>query len=207
MYICLQPCDLMIVGWQLSRRVMTKTRGNFQFKARNDQAHIKWRNKIKKVHVFSHSMSTTTHPFTGNTKTRQIDDSTKLGFMVYMMNCWWKKVCVWVKFESRNPPISLRHANSLSMKNFSAYISLLSFFNDYVTNLNSKNIQIGNNIDEILYDHDGIKMNELLLCQPICVLWKKNKVYGLHDELMMEKSGCVSQIWVQKPSHIVKAWE
>ena len=28
---------------------------------------------------------------------------------------------------------------------------------------NSKKIQIGNNIDEILYDHDGIKMKELLL--------------------------------------------
>ena len=46
------------------------------------------------------------------------------------------------------------------MKNFSAYIILLSFFNDYVMNLNSKMIQIGNNIDEILYDHDGIK-NEI----------------------------------------------
>ena len=84
---------------------MTKTRGNFQFKAGNDQAHIKWRKKIKKVHVLSHSMSTTMHPFTGNTKTRQIDDSTKLGFMVYMMNWWWKKVGVSVKFESKNPPL------------------------------------------------------------------------------------------------------
>jgi hypothetical protein len=53
------------------------------------------------------------------------------------------------------------------MTNFSAYISLLSFFNDYVTNLNSKKIQIGNNIDEILYDHDGIKMKELLFVSRI----------------------------------------
>ena len=30
-------------------------------------------------------------------------------------------------------------------------------------NLNSNKIQIGNNIDEILYDHDGIKMKDLLL--------------------------------------------
>jgi hypothetical protein len=43
----------------------------------------------------------------------------------------------------------------------------LSFFNDYVTDLNSKNIQIGNNIDESLYDHDGIKMKELLLVSRI----------------------------------------
>jgi hypothetical protein len=67
-----------------------------------------------------------------------------------------------LKFESRNPPISLRHANSLSTKNFSAYISLFPFFNNYVTNLNSHKIQIGNNIDEILYYHDGINMKELL---------------------------------------------
>ena len=39
----------------------------------------------------------------------------------------------------------------------------MSFFNDYVMNLNSKKIQIGINIDKILYDHDGIKMKELLL--------------------------------------------
>jgi hypothetical protein len=32
---------------------------------------------------------------------------------------------------------------------------------------NSKKIQIGNNIDEILYDHDGIKMKELLLVSRI----------------------------------------
>jgi hypothetical protein len=76
-------------------------------------------------------------------------------------------VGVSLKFESINPPISLRHANSLSMTNFSAYISLLSFFNDYITNHNSKKIQIGNNIDEILYDHDGIKMKELLLVSRI----------------------------------------
>jgi hypothetical protein len=44
-----------------------------------------WNNEMK-INVLSHSMSTTMHPFTGNTKTRQIDDSTKLGFMVYMMN-------------------------------------------------------------------------------------------------------------------------
>ena len=68
-----------------------------------------------------------------------------------------------LKFESRNPSISLRHANSLSLTNFSAYIRLLSFLNDYVTNHNSKKIQIGNNIDEILYNRDGIKMKELLL--------------------------------------------
>ena len=131
MPICLQPCDVMIVGWQLSWRVTTKTRGNFQFKARNDQAHIKWRKKMKKVHVLSHSMSTKMHPFTGNTKTRQIDDSTKLGFMVYMMNWWWKKVGVWVKFESRNPPISLRHANSLSMSNFNAFRNSLKKFQSW----------------------------------------------------------------------------
>ena len=53
------------------------------------------------------------------------------------------------------------------MKNFNAYISLLSFFNDYLMNLNSKNIQIGNNIDEILYDHDGIKMKDILLVSRI----------------------------------------
>ena len=34
------------------------------------------------------------------------------------------------------------------------------------------------------------------LCHPICVLWNKNRVYGLHDELMMETNGCVSHIWV-----------
>ena len=84
-----------------------------------------------------------------------------------MMNWWWKKVGVSLKFESKNPPISLRHANSLSMTNFSAYISLLSFFYDYVTNHNSKKIQIGNYIDEILYDHDGIKMKEILLVSRI----------------------------------------
>ena len=67
-----------------------------------------------------------------------------------------------LKFESRSPPISLRHANSISMTNFSAYISILCFFNDHVMNFNSNKIQIGNNIDEILYDHDGIKMKELL---------------------------------------------
>ena len=39
----------------------------------------------------------------------------KIGCMVYMMNWWWKKVGVWVKFEARNPPILLRHVNSLSM--------------------------------------------------------------------------------------------
>ena len=126
--ICLQPCDLTIIEWQLSWRVMTKTREKFQFKARNDQAHIKWRKKIKKVHLLSHSMSTTMHPFTGNIKTQQIDDSTKLGFMVYMMNWWWKKVGVWVKFESINPPISLRHANNLSMSNFNAFINSLNKF-------------------------------------------------------------------------------
>jgi hypothetical protein len=76
-------------------------------------------------------------------------------------------VGVSLKFESRNPPISLRHANSLSMTNFSAYISLLYFLNDYITNHNSKKIQIGNNIDEILYDHDGIKMKEILLVSRI----------------------------------------
>ena len=32
-------------------------------------------------------------------------------------------------------------------------------------------------------------------------------VSGLHDELMMEESGCVSQILVQKPSDTVKARE
>ena len=53
------------------------------------------------------------------------------------------------------------------MTNFSAYIILLSFFNDYVMNLNSKKIQIGNNIDEILYDHDGIKIKELLFISRI----------------------------------------
>ena len=128
MPICLQPYDIMIVGWQLSWRVMTKTRGNFQFKAGNDQVHIKWMKKIKKVHVLSHSMSTTTHPFTGNTKTQQIDDSTKLGLMVYIMNWWCKQVGVWVIFESRNPPILLRHANSLSMSNFNAFINSLKKF-------------------------------------------------------------------------------
>ena len=52
------------------------------------------------------------------------------------------------------------------MKNI-RYISFLSFFNDYVMNLTSKKIQIGNNIDEILYDHDSIKMKELLLVSKI----------------------------------------
>ena len=52
----------------------------------------------------------------------------KLGFMVYMMNCSWKKVGVSLKFESRNPPISLRHANSLSMTNFSASRNCLKKF-------------------------------------------------------------------------------
>ena len=47
------------------------------------------------------------------------------------------------------------------------YISLLSFFKDYVMNLNSKKIQIHNNIDENLYDHDSIKMKELLLVSRI----------------------------------------
>ena len=78
-------------------------------------------NNEMKINVLSHSMSITTYPFTGNTKTRKIDDSTKLGFIVYIMNLWWKKVDVWVKFESRNPLISLRHANSLSMSNFNAF--------------------------------------------------------------------------------------
>jgi hypothetical protein len=32
---------------------------------------------------------------------------------------------------------------------------------------NSKKIKIGNNIDEILYDHDGIKMKEILLVSRI----------------------------------------
>jgi hypothetical protein len=32
---------------------------------------------------------------------------------------------------------------------------------------NSKKIHIGNNIDEILYDHDGIKMKELPLVSRI----------------------------------------
>jgi hypothetical protein len=54
------------------------------------------------------------------------------------------------------------------------YISLLSFFNDYVTNLNSKKIQIGNNIDEILYDHDGIIMKEILLVSRIIYPLLKN---------------------------------
>jgi hypothetical protein len=53
------------------------------------------------------------------------------------------------------------------MTNFNSYISLLSFFKDYITNHNSKKIQIGNNIDEILYDHDGIKMKELLFVSRI----------------------------------------
>ena len=44
----------------------------------------------------------------------------KLGFMVYKMKWWWKKVGVSLKFESKNHPISLRHANSLSVTNFSA---------------------------------------------------------------------------------------
>ena len=35
----------------------------------------------------------------------------------------------------------------------------------------------------------------------------KNRVYGFHDELMMEESGHVSEIWVHKPSHIIKACE
>jgi len=35
----------------------------------------------------------------------------------------------------------------------------------------------------------------------------KNRVYGFHDDMMMEESGRVSEIWVQKPSHIVKACE
>jgi hypothetical protein len=30
---------------------------------------------------------------------------------------------------------------------------------------------------------------------------------NFHDELMMEESRCVSQISVQKPSHIIKACE
>jgi hypothetical protein len=32
---------------------------------------------------------------------------------------------------------------------------------------NSKKIKIGNNIDEILYHHDGIKMKEILLVSRI----------------------------------------
>ena len=36
--------------------------------------------------------------------------------------------------------------------------------------------------------------------------WNKLRVYGLHDELMMEESGYVSQIWVQKLSHIGVRW-
>ena len=39
---------------------------------------------------------------------------------------------------------------------------------------NSKKIQIGNNIDEILYNHDRIKMKELLLVSRIiCPLLNK----------------------------------
>ena len=34
-------------------------------------------------------------------------------------------------------------------------------------NHNSKKIQIGKNIDEILYDHDGIKMKEIFLVSRI----------------------------------------
>jgi hypothetical protein len=43
---------------------------------------------------------------------------------------------------------------------------------------NCKNIQIDNNIDEILYDHDGIKMKELLLLSRIIypLLNKANQV-------------------------------
>ena len=52
----------------------------------------------------------------------------KLGFMVYMMNWWWRKVGVSVKFESRNPPILLRHVNSLSRWNFNAYKYSLKTF-------------------------------------------------------------------------------
>jgi hypothetical protein len=37
-------------------------------------------------------------------------------------------VGVRVKFESRNPPILLRHANSLSMSNFNAFINSLKKF-------------------------------------------------------------------------------
>ena len=52
-----------------------------------------------------------------------------IGFMVYMMMNWlWKQVGVWVKFESRNPPISLRHANSLSMSNFNVVGNSLKKF-------------------------------------------------------------------------------
>jgi hypothetical protein len=87
-------------------------------------------------------------------------------------------VGVSLKFESIKPPILLRHVNSISMKNSSAYISLLSSFNDYVMNHNSKKSQIGNNIDEILYDHDGIKMKELLFVSRIIypLLKKANHV-------------------------------
>ena len=87
-----------------------------------------------------------------------------------------------LKFESKNSPISLRHENSISMKNFT-YIILLSFFNDYVMNLNSKKIQIGNNIDEMLYDHDCIKMKEILLVSRIIypLLNKANHVKVVLD--------------------------
>ena len=37
-------------------------------------------------------------------------------------------------------------------------------------NLNPKKIQIGKNIGEILYDHDGIKIKELLLVSRIIYL-------------------------------------
>ena len=48
--------------------------------------------------------------------------------MFYMMNWWWKKVGVRVKFDSRNPPISLRHVNSLSMSNCNAFRNSLKKF-------------------------------------------------------------------------------
>ena len=70
------------------------------------------------------------------------------------------------------------------MTNFSAYISLLSFFNDYVTNLNSKKIQIGNNIDKILYDHDGIKMKDILFVSRI-IYPKQNKANHVKGEAHM----------------------
>jgi hypothetical protein len=53
-----------------------------------------------------------------------------------------------------------------------------------IMNHNSKKIQIGNNIDEILYDHDGIKMKELLLVSRI-ILPLLNKANHMKVEAHM----------------------